>query len=66
MNFARDNDESLNDSNLNYLYSPSSFSLPVIDPQIAFQNAFERYDAVTMTIFCGIFHSRILMRLQFL
>ena len=39
MNFARDNDESLNDSNLNYLYSPSSFSLPVIDPQIAFHNA---------------------------
>lgn len=40
MNFARDNDESLNDS-----------------MKIAFQNAFETYDAVTMTIFCGIFHS---------
>ena len=57
MNFAIDNDESLNDSNLNYLNSPSSISLPVIDPQIAFQNTFETYDAVTMTIFCGIFHS---------
>lgn len=45
MNFTIDNDGSFNEFNLNYLDSASCPSLPNIDPQIAFQNAFETHDA---------------------
>ncbi|XP_062570074.1 uncharacterized protein LOC134232144 [Saccostrea cucullata] len=39
-----DNEETLNDFNLSYLDAPPSPSLPGIDPQVAFQNAFESVD----------------------
>ncbi|XP_062592192.1 uncharacterized protein LOC134253641 [Saccostrea cucullata] len=39
-----DNSETLNDLNLSYLDTPPSPSLPGVDPQVAFQNAFESVD----------------------